>query len=70
MPTTKPLQESPSAALDRMKNKIRAGNRLLLDSLEPAELAAIQSLIFSEEAEIINEACKPYVIAKLDKFII
>jgi hypothetical protein len=31
---------------------------------------AMQDMIFKGEAEIINSACKPFLVAKLDKTII
>ena len=70
MSTTKHPREEPSVVLERMRNRIRGGNRLLLDRLDSDELAAVQSLIFSEEVEIISEACKPFVVAKLDRIVI
>ncbi len=38
--------------------------------LTDAELSAAQNLIFNGEAEIVSSACKPFLTAKLDKFII
>jgi hypothetical protein len=34
------------------------------------ELVAMQDLIFKDEAEIVSSACKPYLIAKLERTII
>ena len=34
------------------------------------ELAAAQEMIFREEAEIVLSACKPFLVAKLDRFVI
>ena len=70
MSNPRQVRETPDATLSRMRDRILGGNRLLLDTLSSDELAAVQSLIFSEEAEIISEACKPFVIAKQDRFII
>ena len=64
------VREDPAATLTRMRERVRGGNRLLLDTLSRSELAAVQTLVFSEEAEIISEACKPFVVAKLDRIII
>ncbi len=36
-----------------------------LDSLSDEELAAAYALILKGEAEIINEACKPFVVRVL-----
>ena len=51
-----------------MRRRIYGGARLLLDSLSDEELAALQPLLFEGEAEIINEACKPYVVRSLPKW--
>ena len=48
-----------------MRRRIQAGARLLLDSLSDEELVAVGALIREGEAEIINEACKPFVIRVL-----
>jgi hypothetical protein len=42
----------------------------LLDRLSDDELVAMQSLLLSGEAEIVNSACKPFLVAKLDRFIL
>ncbi|MDA9982466.1 hypothetical protein N9H39_06960 [Gammaproteobacteria bacterium] len=62
--------EIPTATMKRVRKSILGGNRLLLDSLSAEELAAAQNLIFSEEAEIVSAACKPFLVAKLDRIII
>ena len=41
---------------------------MLLDSLGEKELAALQPLLIEGEAEIIDEACKPYVVRSLPKW--
>ncbi len=64
----------PSAAVDntleRLRARVRGGSYLLLDSLNDEELVAMQSLLLSGEAEIINSACKPFLVAKLDRVIL
>lgn len=57
-------------ALARVRKIILGGGSLLLDQLDDDELAAMQKMLFDGEAEIINSACKPYLIAKLDRNII
>ena len=57
-------ERSPAA---EMRSRIYGGARLLLDGLTKEELAAVQPLLLSGEAEIINEACKPYIIRKLPR---
>ncbi len=56
--------------LRRMRKIILGGGSLLLDQLGEDELEAMQTMLFDGEAEIINSACKPYLIAKLDRTII
>ena len=57
---------------DRAKNlkvlrkRILGGGSLLLDQMSETELVAMQEMLLQGEAEIINSACKPYLIAKLD----
>ena len=51
----------------QMRQRIFGGGRLLLDHLSKSELEAIQPMLLSQEAEIINEACKPYVVRKLGR---
>jgi len=48
-----------------MRHRIRGGARILLDSLSEEELAAVYAVIRGGEAEIINEACKPFVVRVL-----
>ena len=49
---------------------MRAGAYLQLDTLGDEELVAMQSLLFSGEAEIVNSACKPFRVAKNDRFVL
>ena len=51
-----------------MRQRIFGGSRLLLDGLSDEELAAVQPLLLKGEAEIINEACRPYVVRKLPRW--
>jgi hypothetical protein len=55
----------PNIALQDLRRRIHGGSRLLLDSLSKEELAAVYALIREGEAEIINEACKPFVVRVL-----
>jgi hypothetical protein len=52
------MPDDPDTALQKMRDRIHGGARLLLDSLSHA-------LIREGEAEIINEACKPFVVRVL-----
>jgi hypothetical protein len=62
--------ENPADTLARLRKRIVGGSSLLLDSLTNAELVAMQDLILKGEAEIVSSACKPFLIAKLDRVII
>jgi len=56
--------------LDRLRERVLGGSYILLDTLTDDELVAMQSMLFNDEAEIVNSACKPFLVAKLDKIII
>jgi hypothetical protein len=62
--------ENPEVVLERLRKKVLGGSNLLLDSLTDEELVAMQKMIFKDEAEIVNSACKPYLSAKLERIII
>ena len=62
--------ENPKVVLERLRKRVLGGGSLLLDSLTDEELVAMQELIFKDEAEIVSSACKPYLIAKLERTII
>ncbi len=59
------MSDDPNIAVQDMRRRIFAGARLLLDSLSDEELVAAQALLLEGEAEIINEACKPFVVRVL-----
>ncbi len=56
--------------LERLRERVLGGGYILLDTLTEDELVAMQSMLFNDEAEIVNSACKPFLVAKLDKIII
>ena len=58
------------SALDSLRKRIRGGAVVQLDTLDDAELAAMQALLFNDEAEIINSACKPFLAAKTDRLLL
>jgi hypothetical protein len=62
--------DNPEVVLERLRKKVLGGSSLLLDSLTDEELIAMQKMIFRDEAEIVSSACKPYLIAKLERTII
>jgi len=59
--------ENGHSTLAGLRERVLGGGYILLDTLSKDELVAMQSLLFSNEAEIINSACKPFLVAKLDK---
>ena len=61
------MTTSPAIAVEKMRRRLHGGARLLLDSLSKEELEALQPLFFEGDAEIISEACKPYVVRKLPR---
>jgi hypothetical protein len=70
MSDTTRKDENPEVALESLRKRVLGGSGLLLDSLTKQELIAMQKLIFKDEAEIVSSACKPYLIAKLERTII
>jgi len=70
MSDTAHKDENPEVVLERLRKRVLGGSSLLLDSLTDEELVAMQDLIFKDEAEIVSSACKPYLIAKLERTII
>jgi len=70
MSDTAHKDENPKVVLERLRKRVLGGSSLLLDSLTDEELIAMQELIFKDEAEIVSSACKPYLIAKLERTII
>jgi hypothetical protein len=64
------MTTDPTDCLERLRKRVRGGAYLLLDRLSDDELVAMQSLLLSGEAEIVNSACKPFLVAKLDRIIL
>ena len=62
--------ENSHTTLERLRKRVLGGGYILLDTLTKDELVAMQSMLFSNEAEIVNSACKPFLVAKIDKIII
>ena len=58
------------SAIDALRQRVRGGAMIQLDTLDDTELAAMQALLFSNEAEIINSACKPFLVAKTDRVLL
>ncbi len=70
MSDTARKDENPEVVLEGLRKRVLGGSSLLLDSLTDEELISMQKLIFEDEAEIVSAACKPYLIAKLERTII
>ncbi len=62
--------DNSRTTLERLRERVLGGGYLLLDTLTEDELVAMQSMLFNDEAEIVNSACKPFLVAKLDRIII
>ncbi len=60
------MPDDPDIALQDLRQRIRGGARPLLDSLSNEELVAAHALIREGEAEIISEACKPFLARVLE----
>ena len=61
---------SPGDCLEQLRRRVNGGAYILLDSLNDQELVAMQTLLLNGEAEIVNSACKPFLVAKLDHVIL
>ncbi len=59
------MSSDPNVTARDVQRRIYGGARLLLDSLSDEELAAAHALILKGEAEIISEACKPFLVRVL-----
>jgi len=70
MSNTAHKDKNPKVVVDRLRKRVPGGSGLLIDSLTGEELVAMQALIFKGEAEIVSSACKPFLIAKLERTII
>ena len=70
MSDTMRKDKNPEVVLESLRKRVLGGSSLLLDSLTDEELVAMQELIFKDEAEIVSSACKPFLIAKLERTII
>ncbi|WP_170480700.1 hypothetical protein [Ruegeria arenilitoris] len=62
------MTSSDLSAEEEMRRRIFGGGRLLLENLSRDELSALYPMLINGDAEIINEACKPYVIRKLPRW--
>ena len=62
--------EDPIATFERLRKRVLGGSNILLDSLTADEMVAANDLIAKGEAEIVSSACRPFLVAKLDRIII
>ena len=56
--------------LQALRKRVLGGAGIQLDTLSDAELRAMQTMLFNDEAEIINSACKPFLVAKSERFLL
>ena len=70
MSDTERKREDPATVRTRLRNRVLGGGNVLFDSMNADELAAAQEMIFQDEAEIVLSACKPFLVAKLNRIII
>ncbi|MDJ0778066.1 MAG: hypothetical protein QNJ85_09400 [Gammaproteobacteria bacterium] len=63
-------RKSPGSTVDLLRKRVRGGAAIQLDTLDEKELEAMQVLLFSDEAEIINSACKPFLVARADRILL
>jgi len=67
----KPLKDENSiTAFENLRKKIEDGAHLLVEELTDEELVAMHELLMEGKAEIISQACRPYLTAKQDRIII
>jgi hypothetical protein len=69
-PETQRKTGNSKTTFERLRERVLGGGYILLETLTEDELVAMQSMLFNDEAEIVNSACKPFLVAKLDKIII
>jgi hypothetical protein len=62
--------QDPAITLEQLRSRVLGGGNLLINSLTKAEMEAAQHLILQGEAQIIGMACRPYLVARRDRFII
>ena len=62
--------KSQRDCVEQLRRRVLGGAYLVLDSLSEEELVAMQSLLLSGEAEIVNSACKPFLVAKMDRVLL
>lgn len=70
MSDTERNRDDPATIRTRLRNRVLGGSNVLLDSMNADELAVAQEMIFQDEAEIVLSACKPFLVAKLNRIII
>ena len=69
-PETQRKTDNSNTTFERLRKRVLGGGYILLDTLTEDELVAMQVMLFNDEAEIVNSACKPFLVAKLDRIII
>ena len=70
MPSKSPENRNSISALESLRRKIESGSNLLVEELTDEELVAMHELLLEGKAEIISLACRPYLSAKQERFVI
>ena len=63
-------RKDPATVRKQLRKRVLGGSNVLLDSMTADELAEAQDMIFQDEAEIVLSACKPFLVAKLNRIIL
>ena len=70
MSSRSPENKDAISALEQLRRKIESGSNLLVEALTDEELEAMHELLLEGKAEIISQACRPYLSARQERFVI
>ena len=70
MSSKSPNDKSSFHVFENLRRKIEGGSNLLVENLTDEELVAMHELLLEGKAEIISLACRPYLSAKQERFVI
>ena len=70
MSSKSPKNKKSIYVFENLRRKIEGGSNLLVEKLTDEELEAMHELLLEGKAEIISLACRPYLSAKQERFII
>ena len=60
------MHANPAEVLQELRRRIDGGAKLRLELLSKDEMAAMSTLIYEGVAEIVEEACRPFLIRVLN----